>query len=271
MQAVGRPEPLSDSAVVRLWPSRRPLAGTYHHRAVELVSGWHRHELHEIEYAVSGVAEMRTEEAHYLLPPQHAAWIPAGVPHCPVLRDVETIAVFFDPMAFAFEHDRPLILPVPSVLREMIRYATRWPIGREVPGDEADATAFFGALAVVVRGQLAQDAPLSLPVSDDPVIAAVMEHTTAHLGEVTAASVCRAVGISTRTLRRRFPAVVGQTWRDYVHQARLVRAMALLSEPRRSVLQVARTVGFESPAAFARAFRAWTGEAPSSYRQHFRR
>jgi hypothetical protein len=56
--------PVSDSAVVRLWPHRRALAGTYHHRAVELVSGWHHHELHEIEYAVSGVAEMRTATAH---------------------------------------------------------------------------------------------------------------------------------------------------------------------------------------------------------------
>lgn len=84
-----------------------------------------------------------------------AAWIPAGVPHCPVLRDVETIAVFFDPSAFAFDHDRALILPVPPVLREMIRYANRWPIGREATdGDDdadADATAFFEALAVVVR------------------------------------------------------------------------------------------------------------------------
>jgi hypothetical protein len=66
---------------------------------------------------------------------------------------VETIAVFFDPSAFAIDGDRPLILPVPSVLREMIRYATRWPIGREVTGREADTTAFFEAMAVVVRRQ----------------------------------------------------------------------------------------------------------------------
>jgi AraC-like DNA-binding protein len=47
--------------------------------------------------------------------------------------------------------------------------------------------------------------------------------------------------------------------------------MALLSERRCSILDVALAVGFESPAAFARAFRTWTGETPSSYRQHFRR
>lgn len=97
-----------------------------------------------------------------------------------------------------------------------------------------------------------------------------MEHTTTHLRDVTATSVSRAVGISTRTLRRRFQTVVGQPWRDYLHQARLVRAIALLSEPHRSVLDVALAVGFENPAAFARAFKAWTGESPSSYRQRFR-
>ncbi|WP_347177030.1 AraC family transcriptional regulator [Parafrankia sp. EAN1pec] len=242
-------------------------AGTVEHRADELISYWHRHDLHEVEYAVSGLAEIRTPTTHYLMPPSYAAWVPAGVEHSPLLRNVTTIAVFFDPAVFDFPYSRAAVIPVPPVLREMMRYATRWPIGRGE--DDAEADTFFRALAAVVRGQLAHEAPLSLPTADDPVVRDVMAYTTDHLAEVTAARVCRAVGISERVLRRRFAAVLGQSWREYLRQVRLIRAMALLSTPTTSVGEIATEVGFGSASALARAFRAWTGESPSAYRDRW--
>lgn len=242
------------------------VAGTVEHHATELVSYWHRHDLHEIEYAVTGVAEIRTPTTHYLLPPCYAAWVPAGVEHSPLLKDVTTIAVFFDPAVFDFPHERAAIIPVPPVLREMMRYATRWPVGRADNDDDLEATAFFQALAGVVRRQLAHEAPLSLPVSDDPVVKDVMAYTAAHLADARAAAVCRAVGVSERVLRRRFAAVLGQTWQEHLRQARLFRAMALLSSPTASVSEIAAAVGFGSASALARAFRTWTGESPSAYR-----
>jgi AraC-like DNA-binding protein len=57
------------------------------------------------------------------------------------------------------------------------------------------------------------------------------------------------------------------SWRNYVTQARLLRAMALLAEPGPSVLQVANVVGFESLSSFNRAFRIRTGVTPSTYRK----
>lgn len=57
------------------------------------------------------------------------------------------------------------------------------------------------------------------------------------------------------------------TWRQYLLHARLLRAMAMLAEPRPSVLDVATAVGFDSAGAFARSFRAAVGETPSGYRR----
>lgn len=70
-------------------------------------------------------------------------------------------------------------------------------------------------------------------------------------------------------MRRRFPEVTGRTWREYLQNARLFRAMALLSGPEPSVRDVALQVGFDSPSAFSRAFQGWTGESPTSYRQRW--
>jgi transcriptional regulator GlxA family with amidase domain len=94
-----------------------------------------------------------------------------------------------------------------------------------------------------------------------------MRHTAADLASVTVREVARTVGWSERTLRRRFWQDTGMTWRQYLLHARLLRAMAMLAEPEPSVLEVATAVGFGSPGAFARSFRAAVGETPSGYRR----
>ena len=98
-----------------------------------------------------------------------------------------------------------------------------------------------------------------------------MDYTRDHLADVAIADVCRAVGISERTLRRQFGAATGITWRRYLLESRLLRAMALLTEPSRTVLNVAVEVGFDSVSAFTRAFARFAGETPSAYRERHRR
>ena len=52
-----------------------------HDGGEQLVTGWHFHDVHEIEYACRGMVEVKTKAGHYLLPPHQAAWIPAGLEH----------------------------------------------------------------------------------------------------------------------------------------------------------------------------------------------
>ena len=118
----------------------------------------------------------------------------------------------------------------------------------------------------LVSELLDQEQPLSLPTSTDPVLAGAMAWTRDNLDTATVGAAARHVGLSERSLRRRFQAGLGMSWRRYLVQARLFRAMALLSEPGPSVLHVATTVGFENASSFNRAFRQWTGETPSAYR-----
>ena len=57
------------------------------------------------------------------------------------------------------------------------------------------------------------------------------------------------------------------TWRRYLLESRLLRSMALLAEPGRTVLDIATTVGFGSLSAFTRAFNSYTGDTPTGYRR----
>ena len=232
----------------------------------QLVTGWHFHDVHEIEYACRGVVEVKTQAGHYLLPPHQAAWIPAGLQHQTTLNaDAQTLAVLFEPRLVPTAGDRVRIIAVSALLREMMLYSARWPIARTESGAEADS--FFGTLGYGVAEALEDERPLNLPVSADPVVTAATENTRAHLDRVTVSDVTRAVGVSERTLRRIFSTHLGMSWRSSLLRARVLRSMAMLAQPDRSVLEVSIAVGFDDPGAFARSFAAHCGETPSAYKR----
>ena len=130
--------------VIELRRGGRALAGSYLYEGDGLITGWHSHEVHQIEYALHGLVEVETDSAHYLLPPQQAAWIPVGLEHQAVMNpDVKTVAVMFDPTLIPDAGDRARIIEVSPLIREMMIYALRWPIDRAC-GD-ATSDGFFPA------------------------------------------------------------------------------------------------------------------------------
>ncbi|AFM18454.1 DNA-binding domain-containing protein, AraC-type [Mycolicibacterium chubuense NBB4] len=256
--------------VIELRRGGRALGGSYLYEGDGLITGWHSHEVHQIEYALHGVVEVETDSAHYLLPPQQAAWIPAGLEHQAVMNpDVKTVAVMFDRALIADGGDRARILAVSPLIREMMIYALRWPIDRRLGAGEDDSVSegFFRTLAALVAEALDHEAPLSLPTSDHPIVTAAMAYTKAHLDTATCEDVSRAVSVSERTLRRMFAESLGMPWRTYLLHARMLRAMALLAAPTQSVQETATAVGFDSVSSFARAFTQFCGETPSAYRK----
>jgi hypothetical protein len=63
---------------------------------------------------------------------------------------------------------------LPPLIREMMIYALRWAIDRG-PGsahDEGVSDGFFRTLAELVSEALDHEAPLSLPTSENPIVAA---------------------------------------------------------------------------------------------------
>jgi AraC-like DNA-binding protein/quercetin dioxygenase-like cupin family protein len=255
--------------VVAMRETRQVLAGAYLHEGDGLTSGWHSHDLHQLEYAVHGLVEVDTAAGHHLLPSQRAAWIPAGVEHQSIIRtSVRTISVFFEATLVSDPQRRVRVLAVAPLAREMLLHAVRWPIGRHDPDVAADR--FFRAMADVVQDMLVDERPLVLPTSPHPVLTAATEYVREHLDTVTIPELSRAVGVSERTLRRLFQAELDTTSRDYIVQARLLYAMILLAQPEGTVLHAATAVGFSNSSAFARAFTQRCGETPSAYRRRMR-
>lgn len=81
---------------------------------------------------------------------------------------------------------------------------------------------------------------------------------------VTLASIAH---VSESHFIRAFMATFGETPHRYLQRRRVERAMFLLRETNRRVIDICTAVGFNSPATFSRTFRRIAGESPSTYRQ----
>jgi len=132
----------------------------------------------------------------------------------------------------------------------------------------------------------ADHANLALPLtSADPITVEVLDSTVAQLtasaatpptpfldrvrksvathphGEPSPDEIAKELGISARTLRRHLEQD-GTSLRAVVDEVRRSRADELLGTGR-SVKEVAFALGFSEPSAFSRAYKRWTGKAPS--------
>jgi AraC-like DNA-binding protein len=238
--------------------------GTLRHTDT-LSAPWHQHELHQIEYAIEGVVEIQTPTERYVLAPQQAAWVPAGLAHRAVLHRATAMSIFLDPALVSSGDGEARVIVLPPLLHEMALYAVRWPIYRST--NEPFADIFFQSLAHLV-GEVLQANYTRPPVRvADPMVQAAMAYTQRHLQTVSLGDVCRVTSISERTLRRMFMSSTGMTWRQYLTQSRLESAQAILRSTDRTVADVAHTVGFDSVSAFTRAYSRLFGEPPTAFRR----
>ncbi len=76
-----------------------------------------------------------------------------------------------------------------------------------------------------------------------------------------------AVGLSRSALHERFVALVGQPPMQYLASWRMQVAAGLLRSTQSNVMDVALQVGYDSEAAFTRAFKRLMGEPPAAWRR----
>jgi len=83
----------------------------------------------------------------------------------------------------------------------------------------------------------------------------------------TLSALAREVGVSRSVLAERFAEFVGQPAMQYLTSWRMQLAANRLLDSRDSIATIADSVGYESEAAFSRAFKKLVGTAPGLWRQ----
>jgi AraC-like DNA-binding protein len=85
--------------------------------------------------------------------------------------------------------------------------------------------------------------------------------------EWTAGSLARELGMSRSAFAERFASLVGQPPMQYLAMWRMHMAAQQLREGRGSVAQIAFGIGYDSEAAFSRAFKRQFGASPGAWRK----
>lgn len=184
-------------------------------------------------------------------------------------------------MTFNIDSQHPLLLMMPEVI-QMHEIANDEPaiphllaaMTRELALDRVGAGGMLTRLADVVAGALIRNwvekgcgSEGWVAAARDPdigrVLAAIHRDPTRDWSVDALADVMRA---SRSSFALRFANVVGETPARYVAQLRMQQAKQWLVRDRMKIAVVARQLGYESEAAFSRAFKRIIGAPPSHFR-----
>jgi AraC-like DNA-binding protein len=88
-------------------------------------------------------------------------------------------------------------------------------------------------------------------------------------GDLSEEDMAQQLHMSRRTLQRKL-ADAEMTYQRLVDETRRDLALAYIEDPRHSIIDITFMLGFSQQSAFTRAFKRWTGVAPSEYRQRVR-
>lgn len=98
-------------------------------------------------------------------------------------------------------------------------------------------------------------------------IQSALKHLRVNVGnKISLDEVAREVEVCPYKLSRMFKELIGVTMTEYLGRLRVELARGRLSDPSRSVEEIAQEVGFGSISQFSRTFQKYSGESPTEYR-----
>lgn len=228
----------------------------------------HHHEGGELLVPLSGHAVVdlwSPGPRSFLLRAPIAVWFPPGCRHQlrrPELAMDLLVLEVGEPHEHVF--DEPVVFdPFPSLVLDVVLEQIRQKDDRSPLGLAFQAQSLAWALT---RLQL-EHRCRGLDVGDLVVRRALawMRQDPARCPPL--ADMARVLGVSPRTLQRRFLRQEKCNARQALARIRAEAAARLLRETDLAVSQVAFEVGFESESSLRRAFAAWAGCSPSEYRR----
>ncbi len=223
----------------------------------------HAHRRGQFAFASRGTISVATPAGRWLVPPQRACWVPAGVPHEMTMSGPVTLLNAFVSLTEAKATRMPAhccVYGVSALLKQLLEEAIDLPAMYDVDGRA-------GKLMDLLVAEMASMPRLSLhaPLPSDPRLARACRRLfDAPSIAKGLDSMAAEVGMSRRTFTRLFRAQTGVSFAEWRQQVCLLAAIERLSRGQ-AVTVVALDLGYASPSAFASAFRRVLGETPTRY------
>jgi AraC-like DNA-binding protein/quercetin dioxygenase-like cupin family protein len=225
----------------------------------------HMHREAQLVYAARGTMQVTTPKGRWLVPPDRAVWVPAGLPHAiDVLADIDMRTLYFDISWLQRERcgahlTSEFVVRVSPLLHQAI-------LALFEKSAAPERTALLIKLAMLELHQ-AEDSATFIPLPQESRCrraADIVLRRPAAAHEIE--TLAREVGTSARTLSRLFSAETQLSFKSWCQRARIAAAIESLSTVSNvSVKQLAADLGYASVPAFSHAFRQVTGQTPTEF------
>jgi len=221
----------------------------------------HEHDWGQLVYAMEGVLNVVVTGKSYIISPEQAVWLPPGTRH----RVGSRFGAKFRSLWGLVENHPELesqteVIGVGPLLKALITELVSLQNKGEVGG-------YRDRIVTLVFDQLHRsDAlPAVLPWPTSSHLARLCEQLYSNPADARSAEQwCAELGMSSRTLSRRFETELGISFRAWKRRMRLFRAIEFLGGGM-GVTQTALELGYGSSSAFSYAFRCELGTSPQSY------
>lgn len=209
-------------------------------------TGRHRHPRAQLLHAVRGLMVATAESGSWVVPCDHALWIPAGLTHDVAMHGAVALRT-----AYVRVEAAPALPPacrviaVSPLLRAALAALAEEPAAYDLGGRG-------GHLAALILDEIARAAPtpFALSVPADPRLARLARGLIDDPGSPRDIDGwADAVGISRRTLTRQFRAETGLSFGAWRRRLRLLRAATRLADGE-PIARVAASLGYRNVAAF---------------------
>lgn len=221
----------------------------------------HQHRRAQLLYGATGLMHVSTCDGEWVVPPQHAVWIPPDTIHAVRFVGVTTRSLYIEPtytMGF-IKHRRCEVVSVSPLLRQLLLEAVDLPPLYESARDCALVKLLLLELAAMPVSEF------DIPLPRHPALLALCQaFLIAPSVHDPAERWARALFMSASTFRRLFLREIGMSFSAWRQRACVVRALALLITGR-PVFDVALSLGYDNASSFATMFRRVTGQTPSFY------
>ena len=222
----------------------------------------HAHPWNQMVYAISGVLTVAVQGHSFVISPEQAVWLPTGLLH----RVGSLFGAEFRSLWIAGDAGRglpasPTVFAVTPLLKALIVEATA------IDGQE-DHDGYAGRVTDLILDQLRRARPLpgALPwARGESSLTGLCEALYADPADPRGPEAWgRELGMSERTLARRFEAELGMSLRSWRRRLRLFKAIELMGGGL-DVTRTAMELGYGSTSAFVYAFRTEMGCSPQAY------
>jgi AraC-like DNA-binding protein/quercetin dioxygenase-like cupin family protein len=221
----------------------------------------HDHDRAQLLHALHGVVLIKTKFGRWIVPPDHAMWVPAGIVHSvEMLGDVSMRSVYVLPDAIEGLPSRLRVVAVSDLMRSLIIEAVQKP-AQSAPSERRILLLNLLLLEI----PRLPERPLGLTFPSDPRIAALCRRFLAEPSpHTTIDDWAELLGMSRRSFTRTFHRETGLSLSTWRQQALLFAALPRLADGE-PITSVALDLGYDSVPAFTTMFRRMLGASPRSY------